>query len=121
MNVVVKLLVVSINWMDSNYYTVLEDGEIPEEKIVPSDVNQPSKISLDMAEEIVPVSKNWMNTDIVSTYYSEDKLNIVYRIIIPHDPELKLSTGCEWVNIKKFYSEDQYLKEALEKAIRGIV
>lgn len=120
MDVVVKLLVVSINWQDGNFYTVLEDGRIPEDKTILSDINQPDKVSLDLAQELVQVSRQWMHTKIVTAYHLEDKLNLVYKIVIPHDPMLKLNPGCEWKNLKMFKSDDEYLVKALESAIQGI-
>jgi hypothetical protein len=122
MEVVVKLLVVSINWQDGNFYIILHDGRIPEGTPILSDQNQPEQYSLNLAESLVSVSKQWMNTSIVTSYYLEDKLNLVYKIVIPHDPALKLKDNSEWINIKKFnsYLYDEYLVKAIEKAIQGI-
>lgn len=119
-DVTIKLLVVSINWMNSNFYVLLEDGKIPEEKAKLSETNQPVNVAKDMSEELVTLSKNWMNCNLVEAYVMNGTLNIIYKTVIPHDPQLSLNAGCEWKNIKLFNSEDQHLKESIEKAIRGI-
>ena len=119
-DVTIKLLVVSINWMNSNFYVLLEDGKIPEEKAKLSETNQPVNVAKDMSEELVTLSQYWMNYHLVETYMKDEDLNIVYKVVVPHDPNLSLNAGCEWKNIKLFNSEDQHLKESIEKAIRGI-
>ena len=120
MEVIVKLLVVSINWQNGNFYVVLENGRIPEEKTKLSEINQPINVAKDMSEELVTLSKQWMNHNLCDTYFFEDSLHVIYKTIIPHDPELKLNNGCEWKDIKHFESEDKYLIQALDSAIKGI-
>lgn len=120
MEIVVKLLIVSINWMNGNFYVVLENGGIPQEEYKPSELYQPNIAALDIAEEIVPLSKQWMKCNLVNTYVMDDKLNIVYKMVIPHDPSIKLNKGSEWKDIKRLDLNDENLLEAIEESVRGI-
>lgn len=122
MEITIKLLVVSINWMDGNFYVAVKDGKIPSRPYNPP--QQPVEIGLGMAEEIVSLSKQWMNCKIVNSYIKEEHrsniLQLIYKTVIPHDPNIELKNGYKWANIKLLDTDETELINSVEEAVRGI-
>lgn len=126
MEVIIKLVMVSINWQDGNFYVAVKDKQIPSKSLteLKNSFNvsplQPVEIGLNIAEEIVSLSKQWMNCKIVNSYLVEDNLHIIYKTVIPYDPTISLQNGYEWINIKLLDTDETELINSVEESVRGI-